>query len=43
MASWPFQIAGSVDAVPEDARRAAQLAKADLVSGMVGEFPSCRG
>jgi glycyl-tRNA synthetase beta chain len=38
-----FQIAGSVDAVPEDARRAAQLAKADLVSGMVGEFPELQG
>ena len=30
-------------AVPEDARRAAQLAKADLVSGMVGEFPELQG
>jgi glycyl-tRNA synthetase beta chain len=29
--------------VPEDARRAAQLAKADLVSGMVGEFPELQG
>lgn len=38
-----FQIAGSVDANPEDARRAAQLAKADLVSGMVGEFPELQG
>ena len=38
-----FQIAGAVDAVPEDARRAAQLAKADLVSGMVGEFPELQG
>jgi glycyl-tRNA synthetase beta chain len=37
------QIAGAVDAVPEDARRAAQLAKADLVSGMVGEFPELQG
>ncbi len=36
-------IAGSVDADPEDARRAAQLAKADLVSGMVGEFPELQG
>ncbi len=33
IAELSFQIAGSVDAVPEDARRAAQLAKADLVSG----------
>jgi len=38
-----FQIAGAVDAVPEDARRAAQLCKADLVSGMVGEFPELQG
>jgi glycyl-tRNA synthetase beta chain len=37
------QIAGAVDAVPEDARRAAQLCKADLVSGMVGEFPELQG
>ena len=38
-----FQIAGAVDANPEDARRAAQLSKADLVSGMVGEFPELQG
>jgi glycyl-tRNA synthetase beta chain len=38
-----YQIAGAVDAVPEDARRAAQLCKADLVSGMVGEFPELQG
>jgi len=38
-----FQIAGAVDADPQDARRAAQLAKADLVSGMVGEFPELQG
>jgi glycyl-tRNA synthetase beta chain len=38
-----FQIAGAVDADPEDARRAAQLCKADLVSGMVGEFPELQG
>jgi glycyl-tRNA synthetase beta chain len=43
MAELAFQIAGSVDAVPEDARRAAQLAKTDLVSGMVGEFPELQG
>jgi glycyl-tRNA synthetase beta chain len=43
IAELSFQIAGSVDAVPEDARRAAQLAKADLVSGMVGEFPELQG
>lgn len=38
-----FKIAGSVDADGEDARRAAQLAKADLMSGMVGEFPELQG
>ena len=43
VAELAHQIAGSVDAVPEDARRAAQLAKADLVSGMVGEFPELQG
>ncbi len=37
------QIAGAVDASPEDSRRAAQLSKADLVSGMVGEFPELQG
>jgi glycyl-tRNA synthetase beta chain len=43
VAELAFQIAGAVDANPEDARRAAQLAKADLVSGMVGEFPELQG
>jgi glycyl-tRNA synthetase beta chain len=38
-----FQIAGAADADRDDARRAAQLAKADLVSGMVGEFPELQG
>ena len=38
-----FQIAGAVDADPADARRAAQLCKSDLVSGMVGEFPELQG
>jgi glycyl-tRNA synthetase beta chain len=37
------QIAGSVDAEPELAGRAAQLCKADLVSGTVGEFPELQG
>ena len=37
------QIAGSVDAEPELAGRAAQLCKAVLVSGMVGEFPELQG
>jgi glycyl-tRNA synthetase beta chain len=43
VAELAFQIAGAVDADKEDARRAAQLAKADLVSGMVGEFPELQG
>jgi glycyl-tRNA synthetase beta chain len=43
IAELAYQIAGSVDAVKEDARRAAQLCKADLVSGMVGEFPELQG
>ncbi len=43
IAELAAQIAGAVDAAPEDARRAAQLAKADLVSGMVGEFPELQG
>jgi glycyl-tRNA synthetase beta chain len=43
IAELAFQIAGSVDADKEAARRAAQLAKADLVSGMVGEFPELQG
>jgi glycyl-tRNA synthetase beta chain len=43
IAELAFQIAGAVDADPADARRAAQLAKADLVSGMVGEFPELQG
>ena len=38
-----FQIAGAVDADPQDARRAAELCKADLVSEMVGEFPELQG
>jgi glycyl-tRNA synthetase beta chain len=36
-------LAESVDAEAELAGRAAQLAKADLVSGMVGEFPELQG
>ncbi len=43
VAELAFQIAGAVDANPEDARRAAQVCKADLVSGMVGEFPELQG
>ena len=37
------QIAESVDAEKDLAGRAAQLCKADLVSGMVGEFPELQG
>ncbi len=36
-------LAEHVGADPVDARRAAQLAKADLVSGVVGEFPELQG
>ncbi len=43
IAELAAQLAGACDAVPEDARRAAQLCKADLVSGMVGEFPELQG
>ncbi|MDX2308969.1 MAG: glycine--tRNA ligase subunit beta [Hyphomicrobium sp.] len=43
IAELAAEIAGAVDADPQDARRAAQLAKADLVSGMVGEFPELQG
>jgi len=43
IAELAFQIAGAADADPADARRAAQLCKADLVSGMVGEFPELQG
>ncbi len=43
IAELAFELAGKVDAVAEDARRAAQLCKADLVSGMVGEFPELQG
>ena len=43
VAELSYLLAGACDAVPEDARRAAQLCKADLVSGMVGEFPELQG
>jgi glycyl-tRNA synthetase beta chain len=38
-----FELAGACDADPADARRAAGLCKADLVSEMVGEFPELQG
>ncbi|HEY8595549.1 MAG TPA: glycine--tRNA ligase subunit beta [Devosiaceae bacterium] len=37
------RIAPQVGADADDARRAARLAKADLVTGMVGEFPELQG
>ena len=43
IAELAHDLAGDCDADPADARRAAQLAKADLVSGMVGEFPELQG
>jgi glycyl-tRNA synthetase beta chain len=43
IAELAFELAGACDADPQDARRAASLAKADLVSGMVGEFPELQG
>ena len=43
IAELAFELAGACDADPQDARRAAALSKADLVSGMVGEFPELQG
>ena len=43
IAALAEEIAPLVQAVPSDCRRAAQLAKADLVSGVVGEFPELQG
>jgi glycyl-tRNA synthetase beta chain len=37
------ELAPVVGADPDDAERAARLAKADLVTGMVGEFPELQG
>jgi glycyl-tRNA synthetase beta chain len=37
------ELAPLVGAVPDDAERAARLAKADLPAGMVGEFPELQG
>jgi len=37
------EIAARIGADPEKARAAARLAKADLVTGMVGEFPELQG
>ena len=43
IAELAYELAGACDADPQDARRAAALSKADLVSGMVGEFPELQG
>ncbi|NOX81462.1 MAG: glycine--tRNA ligase subunit beta [Alphaproteobacteria bacterium] len=43
VAALAKEIAGSVGADPETAARAALLAKADLVTGMVKEFPELQG
>ena len=43
IADLAAQVAASVDAPADDARRAAQLCKADLLSEMVGEFPELQG
>lgn len=43
IADLAHHLAGACDADADLARRAAQLAKADLVSGMVGEFPELQG
>ena len=43
LAALAAAIAPLVGADPAMARRAAELAKADLVSGMVGEFPELQG
>lgn len=40
LAAW---VAQAIQAHPEHAKRAALLAKADLVTGMVGEFPELQG
>ena len=42
VAALAKEIAPKVGADPEAAEQAALLAKADLVTGMVGEFPNCR-
>lgn len=42
LARWLVE-EGIVEADPDQAERAARLAKADLVTGMVGEFPELQG
>ncbi|MDQ8028830.1 MAG: glycine--tRNA ligase subunit beta [Brevundimonas sp.] len=43
IAALAREIAPLVGADPDDAEKAARLAKADLASGMVGEFPELQG
>lgn len=43
IAKLAAEIAGTIGAEPKKAERAARLAKADLTSGMVGEFPELQG
>src|SRR5690606_16369333 len=43
IATLAYQLAPSVGAEPGEAKKAASLAKADLASGMVGEFPELQG
>ena len=43
LARLAAQIATTIDSDPKLAERAAQLAKCDLVTGMVGEFPELQG
>ena len=43
IAELAAELAPAVDAPGDDARRAAQLCKADLTSEMVGEFPELQG
>ena len=43
VAALAVELASNVGANPEHARSAAQLCKADLVTGMVGEFPELQG
>ena len=43
IAALARELAPAVKADPEDAERAARLAKADLVTEMVGEFPELQG
>ena len=41
--SWPARSPTKIGADPKKAERAARLAKADLTTGVVGEFPELQG